>query len=63
MTKLILADTISITDVLPEDKITALAKAFEGYTEETVSPLKEKFGDTFSWEELRMFRASLNKRS
>ncbi len=61
LTKLILADTISINDVLPEDKITALAKAFEGYTEETVSPLKEKFGDTFSWEELRMFRASLNK--
>jgi hypothetical protein len=46
--------------VLPEDKIQELTKAFKGYKEESISPLKEKHGDKFSWEELRMFKASLN---
>jgi len=59
LTKLIIAQTIRIEDVLPEDKIIELTKVFKGYTEESVSPLKEKYGDQFSWEELRMFKASL----
>jgi len=59
LTKLIIAQTISINDVLPEDKILELAEAFKGYKEESVSPLKEKYGDKFTWEELRMFKASL----
>jgi hypothetical protein len=37
-----------------------LTAAFKGYKEESVSPLKEKYGDTFTWEELRMFKASRN---
>lgn len=60
LTKLVQSRTITIQEVLPEDKILALTHAFEGYAEESVSPLKEKHGDTFSWEELRMFKASLN---
>lgn len=60
LTKLISAKTINIYDVLPEDKCQELAVAFKGYKEETLSPLKEKYGDKFSWEELRMFKASLN---
>jgi phosphoribosylformylglycinamidine (FGAM) synthase PurS component len=60
LTKLIQAKTISINDVLPEDKITALNDVFKGYKEESVAPLKEKYGETFTWEELRMFKASLN---
>lgn len=60
LTKLIQSKTITISEVLPEDKVIALREAFEGYKEESVSPLKEKYGDTFSWEELRMFKASLN---
>jgi hypothetical protein len=59
LTKLIQAQTITINDVLPEDKIQDLADAFKGYKEESVSPLKEKYGDKFTWEELRMFKASL----
>jgi hypothetical protein len=59
LTKLIIAQTIRIEDVLPEDKIIELTKVFKGYTEESVSPLKEKYGDQFTWEELRMFKASL----
>lgn len=60
LTKLIQSRTITIDEVLPEDKILALTEAFNGYNEESVSPLKEKYGDTFTWEELRMFKASWN---
>ena len=60
LTKLIVSRTISISDVLPEDKIQELTEAFYGYKEESISPLKEKYGDKFTWEELRMFKASLN---
>jgi len=62
LTKLIQTKVINIDEVLPEDKITALKEAFEGYKEESVTPLKEKYGDAFSWEELRMFKSSLNVR-
>ena len=57
-TKLIITQKIDIHDVLPEDKIMELTEAFKGYKEESVSPLKEKYGDKFTWEELRMFKAS-----
>jgi len=60
LTKLIIAKAIKIEDVLPEDKIQELTEAFYGYKEESISPLKEQYGDKFSWEELRMFKASLN---
>jgi len=60
LTKLIIAKAIKIEDVLPEDKILELTEAFYGYKEESISPLKEQYGEKFSWEELRMFKASLN---
>jgi hypothetical protein len=59
LTKLIIAKTISIHDVFPEEKIQDLTEAFKEYKEESISPLKEKYGDKFTWEELRMFKASL----
>jgi uncharacterized protein YpbB len=59
LTKLITAKTISISDILPEDKILELTEAFKGYSEESITPLKEKYGEKFSWNELRMFKASL----
>ncbi|CAN1548691.1 recD RecBCD enzyme subunit RecD [Flavobacteriaceae bacterium] len=59
LTKLIVAKTISINEILPEDKILELTEAFKGYSEESISPLKEKYGEKFSWNELRMFKASL----
>jgi ABC-type phosphate/phosphonate transport system substrate-binding protein len=60
LTKLIAERKIQITSVLPGDKIEALTEAFFGYTEESLTPLKEKYGDQFTWEELRMFKASWN---
>ena len=59
-TKLIQDKAVSINDIMPEDKIEALTKAFYGYKEESLTPMKEQLGDAFSWEELRMFKASLN---
>ncbi|KAF2506621.1 helix-turn-helix domain-containing protein [Flavobacterium foetidum] len=60
LVKLIQAKKIEITDVLPYEKILALREAFEFYQEESLSPLKEKYGDEFTWDELKMFKASLN---
>jgi hypothetical protein len=60
LAKLIESGTVAITDVLPEDKIAALAEAFFGYKEETLNPLKEKYGDEFTWDELKMYKSSLN---
>lgn len=60
LTKLIQSKKILISEVLPADKIEALSAIFKYYDQESISPLKEKYGDEFSWEELRMFKASLN---
>lgn len=59
LAKLIETGTIAITDVLPEEKIQELAEAFKGYKEETLNGLKEQHGDKFTWDELKMFKASL----
>jgi len=61
--KLIQAGTVNIRDVLPEDKIIALARAFIGFEGEALNPLKEKYGDAFTWDELKMFKASLGQES
>jgi hypothetical protein len=58
-TKLIQDKAVDIKDILPKDRIEALAKVFKNYKEESLNPLKEKVGDKFSWDELRMFKASL----
>lgn len=57
ISKLIEAEKVSITDVLPQEKISELQVAFEGYTEDSLTPLKEKFGDQFTWNELKFYRA------
>ena len=59
-TKLIQDKAVTINDILPQDKIEELQKLFYGYKEESLTPLKEQVGDAFTWEELRMFKASLN---
>jgi uncharacterized protein YpbB len=60
LVKLIQAKRISISEVLPQDKMDELAEAFKYYKEESLSGLKEEHGDKFSWDELKMFKASLN---
>lgn len=58
LVKLIETQTIKIYDVLPEDKIEALAIVFKGFKEESLSGLKEQYGDQFTWDELKMFQAA-----
>lgn len=60
LAKLIGSGTIAIGDILPPDTIDALTKAFQDYTEESLNGLKEKYGNQFTWDELKMFKASRN---
>jgi PIF1-like helicase/Helix-turn-helix domain len=57
--KLIEAKSIAITEVLTEDRIQELTKIFIGFTGDSVGELKEKYGDEFTWDELKMYKASL----
>ncbi len=59
LAKLIEAKSIKIQEVLPEDKISELAEAFKGFEGNSVTELKEKYGEKFSWDELKMYKASL----
>jgi uncharacterized protein YpbB len=61
LAKLIEAGQVQLAEVLPADKIDALAKAFDGYDEDSLNPLKEQYGDTFSWNELKLYKAGLQK--
>lgn len=58
--KLIANKTILLEEVLPKDRIELLQEAFIGFEGVALQPLKEKYGDEFSWEELKMFRASIS---
>lgn len=59
---LVQSGKIKIEAVLPQDKIAALSLAFEGYTEESLTPLKEKCGNAFTWGELRIYKAGMQAR-
>ena len=58
--KLIQTKAVSISEVLPEDKMQDLAAAFAGYKEESLNALMEKHGRQISWEEASMYKARLN---
>ena len=58
--KLIQSEKVAIEDIIPSDTLDELAAAFKDYKEESLNALMEKHGDKFSWEEARMFKASLN---
>jgi uncharacterized protein YpbB len=60
LVKLIQAKKVNVEDILPQDKITELAEAFKYYKEESLTGMKEQFGEKYTWDELRMFKASLN---
>jgi len=57
--KLIQMEALSLSDLLPEEKIKQLKKAFKGYKGESLNEIKEKYGDEFSWDELRLYKSSL----
>jgi hypothetical protein len=59
LTKLIASKEVAISEVLPPEKIVALQKAFVGYSSESLNELKEQYDNQFSWEELKMYKASV----
>ena len=59
--KLIESDRIKISDILAPSRIDALEVAFKGTIPDSLTSLKEQFGDEFSWDELKMFKANLVK--
>jgi uncharacterized protein YpbB len=58
--KLIAMEVVQLSAILPEDKIADLKAAFKDFRGESLGELKEIHGDKFSWDELRLFKASLN---
>ena len=60
LVKLIQSKKVNVQDILPSDKIIELSEAFKHYKEESLNAMKEQFGEKYSWDELRMFKASLN---
>jgi hypothetical protein len=59
--KLIEAEQVQLSAILPEDKIDALSKVFKGFKGESLVELMEKYGDKFTWNEMRMYKASIGK--
>lgn len=61
--KLVQAGLISINEILPDDKIQALNEAFKDFDGESLTGLREKYQDEFTWDELKLFRSSLSSSS
>ena len=55
---LIKAEELELREVMSQERISELQDYFEGYNENSLTPLKEKLGDKVTWEELKLFRAS-----
>ena len=59
--KLIQMEVVQIDEILPIERISMLAEAFEKYKHQGLAQIKEIYGETFSWEELKLFRATLKE--
>lgn len=61
LVKLIQEQFIELEDVLPKDRILELAELFENYEGESLTELKQTAGDTFTYEELRLYKTKFKK--
>lgn len=59
--KLLTQEKVELKSILPEEKIERLKTLFEGWEGQVLSEIKEKCGEEFSWDELRLYRAHLIK--
>lgn len=59
LTKLIQMEALQLSDLLPEEKIIALRLVFNDYQGESLGELKDRHGDNFTWDELRLYKATL----
>ena len=58
--KLIAEDKIDITEVIPQKKLLELQKLFEQNHDKTLTEIKAEATDDITWEDLRVFKNSLN---
>lgn len=61
LSKLIEQEKIELSDVLEEEKIASLNRIFPSSEALELGEYKEKVGDDFTWEELRLYRSSILK--
>jgi uncharacterized protein YpbB len=54
---LIRSEQIQLTDVLAPKRISELESMFEGFTGNSLGPLKEKLGSKATWDELKLYQA------
>jgi len=57
--RLIRLEKLELDEVLEKDRIAALSEIFGQYDGMSLTPLKEKVGEDFTWEELKLYQASL----
>jgi hypothetical protein len=57
--KLIQEEKIAIQQIFSEDKLEELENVFKKFDNENITSIKEKTGNKFSWDELKLFKASL----
>jgi len=55
-------EIIQLSEILPDDKFEELRVAFQDFKGESLGELKEIHGDKFSWDELKLYKASLVKK-
>lgn len=60
LAKLIAQKKIKISEIIPKNRIKDLENAFKDYGDKTISEIKAEVGDSISWEELRLFKATLD---
>lgn len=57
--RLIKLEKVDLTDVMEGKKISALYDLFEEYDGGSLTPLKEQAGSKFTWDEIKLYQASL----
>ena len=57
--RLIQQEKIELNDVMDSKKINALYDVFDDYEGGSLSELKEKVGNKFTWDDLKLYQASL----
>ncbi len=58
-TRLIKLEKIELSNVMPLEKINKLSDFFEDYDGGSLTPLKEQVGSQFTWDDLKLYQASL----
>ncbi|MFT5780171.1 MAG: GTPase SAR1 family protein [Crocinitomicaceae bacterium] len=57
--RLIRIEKIELSDIMDSKRINQLSDVFDEYDGKSLTALKEKYGTKFTWDELKLYRASL----